>query len=45
MKKPCAICRIIFTVRKNARTADTRILCNKCRKLFKLGDKGVYLNE
>lgn len=35
MKKRCAICRLIFKVRKNAKTADTRTLCLQCRKTFK----------
>ncbi len=39
MNKKCAICRVIFKVRKNAKTADTRTLCVHCRKRFKALDE------
>lgn len=31
----CSICKDLFIVRKNAKTADTRSLCYKCRRSMK----------
>ena len=33
--KKCVICRAKFKPRSNAKTADTRTLCAKCRKSTK----------
>jgi len=33
-KKPCAVCKSLFKPRENAKTADTRTLCLKCRKVL-----------
>jgi len=36
--KKCVVCRDYFVVRRNARTADTRTLCPKCRQVFSISD-------
>jgi len=33
--KACAICKVPFIVRKNAKTTDTTTLCFKCRRNVK----------
>jgi len=35
MKKKCVICRTYFKITGKERTADTRTLCKKCRKVVK----------
>lgn len=46
MKKKCVICRTYFKITGKERTADTRTLCKKCRKVVKkLDDNTDFINS
>lgn len=34
-RKSCAVCRASFAIPRNARTAESRTLCQPCRKVFR----------